>query len=307
MLDSFHSVVVDVPDFETGVDDYARLLGRAPFRIERSRVRGDRSALFPLAHGRLEIRSPEAAGAQARRSGLAGLRLGLSASEGAPGPGRLDRDSLDEGALNDRLAGYGLPIAEHGVELAEAIEGGGLRRSLWARLAPQASRALAVELVVEDPTFEAEIRVARNAEVPDDGIRALDHVVVLSGDVEATRDFYGGLLGIRLALDRSFEQRGVRLLFFRQGGVTIEVGGRLGAEPESKGRDRFGGLAWQVAAIDAIRSRLLREDFDVSEVRDGHKPGTRVCTVRSRVHDVPTLLIEPAQQAGRDRGGDSSG
>jgi hypothetical protein len=48
-----------------------------------------------------------------------------------------------------------------------------------------------------------------------------------------------------------------------------------------------------VGDIDAIRSRLLGDRFDVSEIRDGNKPGTRVCTVRDPVHGVPTLLIEP--------------
>jgi catechol 2,3-dioxygenase-like lactoylglutathione lyase family enzyme len=124
-------------------------------------------------------------------------------------------------------------------------------------------------------------------------IQALDHVVVFSADVEATRDFYADRLGIRLALDRTFEKRGVRLLFFRIGGVTIEIGGRLGLEPQPDSLDRFGGLAWQVPDIEAIQSRLRADRFDVSEIRDGNKPGTRVCTVRDPVHDVPTLLIEP--------------
>jgi len=75
--------------------------------------------------------------------------------------------------------------------------------------------------------------------------------------------------------------------------MTIEVGGRLGLEPQPDAVDRFGGLAWQVSDIEAIQSRLQADRFDVSEIRDGNKPGTRVCTVRDPVHDVPTLLIEP--------------
>jgi hypothetical protein len=34
--------------------------------------------------------------------------------------------------------------------------------------------------------------------------------------------------------------------------------------------------------------------FDVSELRDGRKPGTRVFTVRDGSCGVPTLMIEPA-------------
>jgi catechol 2,3-dioxygenase-like lactoylglutathione lyase family enzyme len=157
---------------------------------------------------------------------------------------------------------------------------------------PGASRSLPVELIGEE---EGSLPVWKDAiiETPVASIQALDHVVVMSGAVEATRDFYRDGLGIRLALDRSFEHRGVRLLFFRLGGVTIEIGGRLDASPDAAAADRFGGLAWQVADIDAIHSRLRADRFDVSEIRDGNKPGTRVCTVRDPVHGVPTLLIEP--------------
>ena len=57
--------------------------------------------------------------------------------------------------------------------------------------------------------------------------------------------------------------------------------------------DRFGGLAWRVPDLKAARERLVKDGFDVSEHRAGFKPGTQVCTVRSDVHGVPTLLIGP--------------
>jgi catechol 2,3-dioxygenase-like lactoylglutathione lyase family enzyme len=158
-----------------------------------------------------------------------------------------------------------------------------------------ASRSIGIELISEEVgswPSEASDAVGHRS-LDESVIRGLDHVVVMSTDIEATRDFYADGLGLRLALDRSFEKRGVRLIFFRIAGVTIEIGGRLGVERNPEGRDRFAGLAWQVGDIDAIRSRLLADRFDVSEIRDGNKPGTRVCTVRDPVHEVPTLLIEP--------------
>jgi catechol 2,3-dioxygenase-like lactoylglutathione lyase family enzyme len=124
-------------------------------------------------------------------------------------------------------------------------------------------------------------------------LSGLDHVVVMRPDLEASKRLYAEQLGLRLALDRSFEKRGIRLLFFRVGGVTIEVGGRLVGDAQPDAPDRFGGLAYRVADADAARARLLLAGFDVAEVKDGFKPGTRVCTVRDQPCGVPTLVIEP--------------
>ena len=44
--------------------------------------------------------------------------------------------------------------------------------------------------------------------------------------------------------------------------------------------------------VRKVTSRMLtREGFDVSEVRSGRKPGTRVCTVNGEPNGVATLLI----------------
>ena len=41
----------------------------------------------------------------------------------------------------------------------------------------------------------------------------------------------------------------------------------------------------------------LQAGVDVSEVRNGRKPGTRVMTVRSGTCGVPTLLVQPSASA----------
>jgi len=129
-------------------------------------------------------------------------------------------------------------------------------------------------------------------------IDALDHIVINTVDPEAAISLYGGKLGIRLALDRRFDARGVRLLFFRIGGVTIELAASLGDDRPAATPDRFFGLAYRVADAHAARARITSAGFDASEIRDGNKPGTLVCTVRSLTHGVPTLLIEPTTRAG---------
>jgi catechol 2,3-dioxygenase-like lactoylglutathione lyase family enzyme len=128
-------------------------------------------------------------------------------------------------------------------------------------------------------------------------VHALDHVVVASGDLEAARRLYGDALGLRLALDRRFEARGLRILFFRVGGVTVEVAGPLEPPAAAAPSDRFGGLAWRVADVTKARERLAAGGWDVSPVRPGAKPGTQVCSVRAGTASVPTLLIGPATLA----------
>jgi catechol 2,3-dioxygenase-like lactoylglutathione lyase family enzyme len=118
-------------------------------------------------------------------------------------------------------------------------------------------------------------------------------VVVQTVDADATIGLYRDRLGLRLALDRTFPERGVRLVFFRLAGVTIEIAARAGAAPDADVPDRLWGLAWQVGDADAARARLVKLGLDVTEVRSGNKPGTRVCTVRGEPLGVPTLLISP--------------
>jgi catechol 2,3-dioxygenase-like lactoylglutathione lyase family enzyme len=132
-------------------------------------------------------------------------------------------------------------------------------------------------------------------------VTALDHIVVNTQDVEATRAFYGEKLGLRLALDRTFENRGVRLLFFRVGGVTVEVASRLAAKIDPAARDRLWGLAWRVPDADAARARLAAAGLEPTPTRDGHKAGTRVCSVDRGLHGVPTLLIEAGTSGGQNR------
>lgn len=287
MISHLQSVVLDVADFEAGANDYARLLGHAPRWIETNDGAGTRSAHFPLANTRLEVRASTSARTPLA-TGLAGLRLQCDDPERAV----------------ELLEARGISTKQSIAGEATGQDGETLRRWLSIGIDPKASRSIPVELVSDEILSGAaaaegiarpgsRARGDESSVDPASAVRALDHVVVFSADADTTRDFYGEALGIRLALDRSFENRGVRLLFFRLGGTTIEIGSRLGADPQPDAPDRFGGLAWQVPDIDAIQSRLLADRFDVSEIRDGNKPGTRVCTVRDPVHEVPTLLIEP--------------
>jgi hypothetical protein len=90
----------------------------------------------------------------------------------------------------------------------------------------------------------------------------------------------------------------------QRGEAERSVGPREGAQasedhqggdsPLASGTDQLWGLSWRVPDADAARARLVAAGVDVSEVRPGRKPGTRVVSVKDGTCGAPTLLIEPA-------------
>ena len=126
-------------------------------------------------------------------------------------------------------------------------------------------------------------------------IVGLDHVVVATEDSECAAALYGARLGLDMALDRSHPDWG-QLMFFRCGDLIVEVVRRPVAGGDAA-RDRLWGLSWRVGDIDAARARLLAAGVDVSEVRTGRKPGTRVMSVRDGTCGVQTLFLERSARA----------
>jgi catechol 2,3-dioxygenase-like lactoylglutathione lyase family enzyme len=134
-------------------------------------------------------------------------------------------------------------------------------------------------------------------------VQAIDHIVVRSTDPDRAVALWRDRLGLRLALDRIFEDRGLRLLFFRSGGITLEYA--TAHPPAEPGRpDRLWGVSYRVRDLASHRERLLTAGVDVSEIRAGMRPGTSVATVRSGTAGVPTLLLQvdpPSASAGTGR------
>ncbi len=287
MLTAIDHVVIGVRDLDAAADRYARLLARMPSWRGEHPAFGTGSCLFRLDNAYVELLSPVAEGA-------------LAAA--------LDRRLAERGdglfALafaTDDAAAAALALRARGVKATDPHDGSGrdstsgaVRHWRSVVLPETATRGLALFAIEHRSTDGALPRAGRDDDAPLFGI---DHVVVSSADPDATAALFGDALGLRLALDRTFPERGLRLLFFRIGGVTLEVAARLGERPVAGADDRFFGLAYRAADAEAARRRLARAGFDVSEVRDGHKPGTRVCTVRNGTSGVPTLVIEPRLRA----------
>ena len=129
------------------------------------------------------------------------------------------------------------------------------------------------------------------ARAPAAPVEAIDHVVVHTPDPDRAVALWRDRMGLRLALDRVFAERGLRLVFFRSGGITLEYAGAHPSPAERDQPDRFYGVSYRVAGLAAHRERLLNAGVDVSPIRPGMRPGTSVVTVRSGPAGVPTLLL----------------
>jgi hypothetical protein len=114
--------------------------------------------------------------------------------------------------------------------------------------------------------------------------------VVSTEDSERAAALYGARLGLDMALDRTHQDWG-QLMFFRCGDLIVEVVRRPLAGGDAT-RDKLWGLSWRVGDIDAARARLIGAGVEVSEVRSGRKPGTRVMSLRSGTCGVQTLFLE---------------
>jgi catechol 2,3-dioxygenase-like lactoylglutathione lyase family enzyme len=273
MLASFDHVTVAVSDLETAMAAHCRLLGSAPIWQGGSAEHGTKTALFAFENALLELVAPEARAPEAE-----GLRARLEAR--GEGLQSICFGTGDATATSAELRARGVrATAPQSGEAHSA--GGATRRYEIVELSPRSTRGLAVA-IVQRPT--ALFGLETGATDPS-AIHALDHVVVRTADPEAAIAFYEKGLGIRLALDRAFAN--IRMLFFRVGGVTLEV-----VEDRAlAATDALWGVAYRVRDIDAANARLRAAAFDVSEVRAGRKPGTRVFTVRAGTCSVPTLIL----------------
>lgn len=288
MLTALDHVLVAVENLDAATGTWGRLLGRRPSWRGEHPAGGTANTLYRLGNTTLELLSPVAEGRDADA-----LRAWLDAR--GEGPLGLAFATDDATALRKAWAETGLEPGEVEDGLGRDVESGAFRQ--WLRVPLPAARTRGVLLFGIQHTSPPELLpLAPPLRDEASSVYELDHAVVQSPDPDAAAALYGGGLGLRLALDRAFPQWGMRLLFFRVGGVTVEVAARLDGEAaaEAGGTDRLWGLSWRVRDADAARARLAEWDFDVSEVRAGRKPGTRVFTVRGPTHGVATLCLEPA-------------
>lgn len=277
MITGLDHLVLLCPEIVSGVAVYERLLGRkADWRAEVEG--GGASALFRLGNTSLELLAPAG-------EGPLGQRLAELIEEKGPGLTTLAFGS--DGLVADRetFVRRGLEPSDITSGQSRHTETGAERR--WQSLRLPDEKAGGIKVFIVEPG-EGTLSLAPAAA---DAVHGLDHAVVNTAAPDRALAFYGAKLGLRLALDRTNPDWGVRLIFFRTGGLTIEIARRL-SEPEDTARpDTFWGLTWAVKDLEAVHMRLSAGGFDISEIRKGRKPGSRVFTIRNGTMNVPTLFI----------------
>jgi catechol 2,3-dioxygenase-like lactoylglutathione lyase family enzyme len=277
MLTRFDHVTIVVNDVVTAAARYAVLVGSEPRWRGEHRELGTQAALFGFGNALVELVGPLPGAEESE-----GLRA-LLATQGE-GLYALAFGTDDAAATFAELRTRGVRVAPPAD--GEAEDAAGTKRSYRTlELSPRATRGLSV-LAVERHDSDALRAVVTDAAAA----HALDHVVVRTAEPDAAVALYRDGLGLRLALDRVLGE--TRMLFFRIGGVTLEVvhDARLSE------RDAFYGLAYRVGDIEATHARLSARGFSLGAVRAGNKPGTRVFTVRDGTCGVPTLVIwDPAR------------
>ena len=216
---------------------------------------------FQLANVRFDLRAPEDAA-----DGLSALAFAVGDMEKA------------QHLLQQRA----LPIVQ-------TVAG---NKSQALHIAPGATHGVAMSVLARDPGMGALSSSPLDSVDQASAVASLDHVVIRSPNPERAIALYAGRLGLSLRLDRTEPKWGARLVFFRCGDLIVEVAHNLAAGV-GEGPDRLFGLSWRVPDVTTAHARLRAGGVDVSDIRPGRRPHTKVITVKSHTAGVPTLMIGP--------------
>ena len=270
-------IIIAVSDLKAASRDYALMLGRAPSWHGTHPDYGSANTLFRLDNCYLELLTAEG-------EGWAGDMMRAHLAEKGEGLSGLIFGTDDADAFLTHARDKGLAVSDpqpgHGVDSRN-----GATRT-WRTMHWEESAARGIfSFCIQHDDIDALPMAAIEADGP---ISAVDHIVVQTKSAEAAKQFYGAQLDIRLALEQDVPQWGGTQLFFRTNSMSVEV---LATE-KAGDEDRLWGLALKTENIEATQKRLSDAGIAVSEVREGRKPGTLVCTVKSHCANVATLLIE---------------
>ncbi|HEX7790832.1 MAG TPA: VOC family protein [Afipia sp.] len=283
MISSLDHIVLLVRDIEAGVAGYQALFGRAP--AWRAHSEGVATAIFSFANTSLELVAPDGRGEGADR-----VRSALDAQ--GEGLASLAFAVNDITKAHHRLKRLGLSPSD--ISDGESRDLASGRTIKWKRTRTATEMTGGVRMFF----IQRNEPLALSPETAAPSVVSLDHLVIATPNPDRVAALYGARLDLDMKLDRTIGALGTRFLFFRCGDLVVEFIHRL-KDGQSNNPDKIFGITWKTADINGARTRLQRAGIDVSELREGRKPGTQVFTVRTGTFGVPTLLL---QQTARETG-----
>jgi catechol 2,3-dioxygenase-like lactoylglutathione lyase family enzyme len=277
MITGLDHVVLLVRDIDAGVEGYQTLLGHPP--VWRTQNHGAATAIFTLANMSLELMAPSG-------EGVAGERVHAALDKQGEGLASLAFAVPDIAKAHRRLTRLGLAPDDIADGQSQDLASG--TSMSWQRTRASGDFTHGVRMFfLQRPE---PLKLA--AELASDTVEALDSLVLSTPNPDRAAALYGARLGLDMALDRTVPDLDTRFLFFRCGeNLIVEVIHRLKAGV-GQGPDKIWGLSWRTMDILATQERLRGAGLEVSDIRDGRKPGSRVATIKTGTFGVPTLLIQ---------------
>ena len=277
MLDSVDHVIIAVEDLDEASKNYEMILGNPPIWMGEHKEFGTKNTLFNFQNTYLELLAAggEGIGADLIKHMLTSSGEGLNGIVFGTSDMKQFRYIMQKNSIN---------LADASLGEGTNFETGEKRTWINQFLVPELSRGL-FSFIIEHTGG----KLAKVKKYADSSVHRLDHVVISTNDAEGFIKTYRDIFNIRLALDKFVEHWQKRMLFFRLNKTTIEV---IEEQNDDEPKDILWGLAWNVKDIEAARKRLILHGVDVTQIKKGVKEGTRVMTVKSNVHNVPTLLIQ---------------
>ncbi len=274
MITSLDHFVLVCPEIEAATAEYQTLLGQAP--AWRAETADTASSVFAVGNTAIELLAPNGDGAVAGK-------LREMTKDGAVMTSLVYRsDNLAQDHHEMKRRGLNPEDISDGE--STSLDSGTARTWQRFRLPDDAMAGIKTFVLQTDTPLVA-------ADPAPGAASALDHLVINTPNPERAVANYGARLGLRFALDRTAEQWKTRFLFFRLGGLTLEIINRLGEDQDPNAPDHIWGLTWETDDLAAAHARLVGAGLNVSEIRTGRKPGSEVFTVRNGTQNVPTLFI----------------
>ena len=276
MIKTLDHLIIAVEDLDKAETDYAKVFGVDPVWRGEHKELGTTNSLFNFNNTYFELLS-------ASGDGLGAMLVNHALEENGEGLIGMVLGTDDISKTANDLKNKSFLINEPSESVGTNFNSDQVRKWKNLFLPPDLTRGI-FSFIIEHIHGELPKPDLSNSSV----VSKLDHLVINTNDADGFIKIYKDVFNIRLALDKHIDHWDKRMLFFRLNKTTIEV---VESKDDKEPNDSLWGLALKTADIDTTHKRLTEAGIEVTEVRDGRKPGTRVCTVKSHCLDVPTLIV----------------